>query len=330
MLDFDLSKIAVVLIFLSILVATQVMVKRSKLFRVKMDKSNNSAIKIVNTVAVSKFSSATVIECAGSLFLVVSNRNGAPAIAELPILHLVFSLMASSAFGQDGSVLGMPALTSSIGENGESTYSLSLQILVLMTVLTVVPSIVLGMTAFTRVIIVLSILRQALGTQQTPPNQVLIAIALFITFYVMSPIFEVIYETALNPYLEGTKSAQLALASATDLLKEFMVANTRSDTMNMFAEMAGEGPFENTQAIPLSIVLPSFITSELKTAFEIGFLIFLPFLVIDIVIASILMSLGMMMLSPMLISLPFKLLLFVLVDGWAMTIGSLSSTFVVG
>jgi len=246
------------------------------------------------------------------------------------IFHLVFSLMASSAFGQDSSVLGMPALTSSIGENGESTYSLSLQILVLMTVLTVVPSIVLGMTAFTRVIIVLSILRQALGTQQTPPNQVLIAIALFITFYVMSPIFEVIYETALNPYLEGTKSAQLALASATDLLKEFMVANTRSDTMNMFAEMAGEGPFENTQAIPLSIVLPSFITSELKTAFEIGFLIFLPFLVIDIVIASILMSLGMMMLSPMLISLPFKLLLFVLVDGWAMTIGSLSSTFVVG
>ncbi|MDA9953750.1 flagellar type III secretion system pore protein FliP [Planktomarina sp.] len=224
----------------------------------------------------------------------------------------------------------MPALTSSVGENGEATYSLSLQILVLMTVLTVVPSIVLGMTAFTRVIIVLSILRQALGTQQTPPNQVLIAIALFITFYIMGPIFDVIYETALNPYLEGAKSAQVALSIATDLLKEFMVANTRSDTMNMFAEMAGEGPFEDTQAIPLSIVLPSFITSELKTAFEIGFLIFLPFLVIDIVIASILMSLGMMMLSPMLISLPFKLLLFVLVDGWAMTIGSLSSTFVVG
>ena len=246
------------------------------------------------------------------------------------IFYLMFSSLASSALGQDSSVLGMPALTSSVGENGEATYSLSLQILVLMTVLTVVPSIVLGMTAFTRVIIVLSILRQALGTQQTPPNQVLIAIALFITFYVMNPIFEVIYETALNPYLEGAKSAQLALAAATDILKEFMVANTRSDTMNMFAEMAGEGPFENTQAIPLSIVLPSFITSELKTAFEIGFLIFLPFLVIDIVIASILMSLGMMMLSPMLISLPFKLLLFVLVDGWAMTIGSLSSTFVVG
>ena len=243
---------------------------------------------------------------------------------------LFFSLISSTAFGQDSSILGMPALTSSVGENGEATYSLSLQILVLMTVLTVVPSIILGMTAFTRVIIVLSILRQALGTQQTPPNQVLIAIALFITFYVMNPIFEVLYDTAINPYLEGTKTAQMALSLGTDLLKEFMVANTRSDTLNMFAEMAGEGPFPDTQSIPLSIVLPSFITSELKTAFEIGFLIFLPFLVIDIVIASILMSLGMMMLSPMLISLPFKLLLFVLVDGWAMTIGSLSSTFVVG
>ena len=243
---------------------------------------------------------------------------------------VVGNLVASVALSQDASVLGLPALSSTVGENGEATYSLSLQILVLMTVLTVVPSIVLGMTAFTRVIIVLSILRQALGTQQTPPNQVLVAIALFITFYVMSPIFEIIYETALNPYLEGTKSAQMALSIATDLMKEFMVANTRTDTMNMFAEMAGVGPFENTQAIPLSIVLPSFITSELKTAFEIGFLIFLPFLVIDFVIASILMSLGMMMLSPMLISLPFKLLLFVLVDGWAMMIGSLSSTFVVG
>ena len=246
------------------------------------------------------------------------------------IILIAANLVACAAFSQEASVLGLPALTSTIGENGEASYSLSLQILVLMTVLTLVPSIVLGMTAFTRVIIVLSILRQALGTQQTPPNQVLVAIAMFITFYVMSPIFEVIYETALNPYLEGTKSAQLALSIATDLLKEFMVANTRTDTMNMFAEMAGVGPFATTQDIPLSIVLPSFITSELKTAFEIGFLIFLPFLVIDFVIASTLMSLGMMMLSPMLIALPFKLLLFVLVDGWAMMIGSLASTFVVG
>ena len=244
------------------------------------------------------------------------------------ILFVIFS--GTTVVAQELGNFGLPALTTSLDANGESTYSLSLQILILMTVLTVIPSIVLGMTAFTRIIIVLSILRQALGTQQTPPNQVLIAIALFLTFYVMSPLFDVLYQVTINPYLEGIKSAQTALTEATNLLKDFMIVNTRVDTLNQFAEMAGKGPFKDNSSIPLSIVLPSFITSELKTAFEIGFLIFLPFLVIDMVIASILMSLGMMMLSPMLISLPFKLLLFVLVDGWAMTIGSLSATFVVG
>ncbi len=244
------------------------------------------------------------------------------------ILVIIFS--GSGVFAQELGSFGLPALTSSMDANGESTYSLSLQILIHMTVLTVIPSIVLGMTAFTRIIIVLSILRQALGTQQTPPNQVLIAIALFLTFYVMSPLFDVLYQGSINPYLEGVKSAQIALTEGTNLLKDFMIVNTRVDTLNQFAEMSGKGPFKDNSSIPLSIVLPSFITSELKTAFEIGFLIFLPFLVIDMVIASILMSLGMMMLSPMLISLPFKLLLFVLVDGWAMTIGSLSATFVVG
>ena len=244
------------------------------------------------------------------------------------ILFVIFS--GTTVVAQELGNFGLPALTTSLDANGESTYSLSLQILILMTVLTVIPSIVLGMTAFTRIIIVLSILRQALGTQQTPPNQVLIAIALFLTFYVMSPLFDVLYQVTINPYLEGLKSAQTALTEATNLLKDFMIVNTRVDTLNQFAEMVGKGPFEDNSSIPLSIVLPSFITSELKTAFEIGFLIFLPFLVIDMDIASILMSLGMMMLSPMLISLPFKLLLFVLVDGWAMTIGSLSATFVVG
>ena len=259
----------------------------------------------------------------------IINQTISSVVLKLMLLFFIV-LSGTTAFAQDFSGLGLPALTSSLDANGESTYSLSLQILVLMTVLTVIPSIVLGMTAFTRVIIVLSILRQALGTQQTPPNQVLIAIALFLTFYIMSPIFEVLYQGTINPYLEGAKSAQVAIAEGTNLLKDFMIANTRVDTLSQFAEMAGKGPFDDNKSIPLSIVLPSFITSELKTAFEIGFLIFLPFLVIDMVIASILMSLGMMMLSPMLISLPFKLLLFVLVDGWSMTIGSLSSTFVVG
>lgn len=245
----------------------------------------------------------------------------------LALLILIFA--SNTTYAQDLSALGLPALTTATGVNGETTYSLSLQILLLMTALTVLPSLVLGMTAFTRIIIVLSILRQALGTQQTPPNQVLIAIALFLSFYIMSPIFEVLYIETLNPYMDGKLSTELAMSQGLSVLKEFMVSNTRVDTLNMFADLSDVGPFEDKQSVPISIVLPAFITSELKTAFEIGFLIFLPFLVIDMVIASILMSLGMMMLSPMLISLPFKLLLFVLVDGWSMTVGSLSATFLV-
>ena len=242
---------------------------------------------------------------------------------------LTLLITSNISFAQDLSALGLPALTTATGANGQTTYSLSLQILLLMTALTVLPSLVLGMTAFTRIIIVLSILRQALGTQQTPPNQVLIAIALFLSFYIMSPIFEVLYVETLTPYLDGNLSTEMAMSQGLSVLKEFMVSNTRVDTLNMFADLSDVGPFDDKQAIPISIVLPAFITSELKTAFEIGFLIFLPFLVIDMVIASILMSLGMMMLSPMLISLPFKLLLFVLVDGWSMTVGSLSATFLV-
>ena len=250
-------------------------------------------------------------------------------IFPLLCFSITFLLFGNAVFAQGLSAFGLPAITSSDSLNGETTYSLSLQILLLMTALTVLPSLVLGMTAFTRIIIVLSILRQALGTQQTPPNQVLIAVALFLSFYVMSPIFEVLYVETVSPYLDGKLEMNLALSQGLALMKEFMVTNTRVDTLNLFADMSNSGPFIDKQSIPLPIVLPAFITSELKTAFEIGFLIFLPFLVIDMVIASILMSLGMMMLSPMLISLPFKLLLFVLVDGWAMTIGSLSATFLV-
>ena len=215
--------------------------------------------------------------------------------------------LGGAAFAQGLNAFGLPAVTSVEELNGETTYSLSLQILLLMTALTVLPSLVLGMTAFTRIIIVLSILRQALGTQQTPPNQVLIAVALFLSFYVMSPIFNVLYVETLSPYLDGKLEMNLALSQGLGMMKEFMVSNTRVDTLNLFADMSDSGPYEDKKSIPLSIVLPAFITSELKTAFEIGFLIFLPFLVIDLVIASILMSLGMMMLSPMLISLPFKL-----------------------
>ena len=238
------------------------------------------------------------------------------------------ALFAQSALAQDP--LSMTAVRVGQDETGATTYSLSLQILALMTALTVLPSIVLGMTSFTRIIIVLSILRQALGTQQTPPNQVLIAIALFLTFAIMTPVLTEINDTALSPYLAEEISADQALQLASTLIKDFMVANTHEDALLMFSDMAETGGYSDVSEIPLSVILPAFITSELKTAFQIGFLIFLPFLVIDMAIASILMSLGMMMLSPMLISLPFKLLLFVLVDGWTMTVGSLAATFALG
>ena len=196
-----------------------------------------------------------------------------------------------------------------------------------MTILTVLPSLILGMTSFTRIIIVLSILRQAMGTQQTPPNQVLIAVALFLTLFIMSPTLSKINNESLSPYLSGDLTAENALLKASNTVKDFLVFNTRKNDLQMFADLAGDEKYENNYEVPLPVLLPAFITSELKTAFQIGFLLFLPFLVIDMVIASTLMSLGMMMLSPMLVSLPFKLLLFVLVDGWAMTVGSLVATY---
>ena len=222
---------------------------------------------------------------------------------------------------------GFDALTVSESANGDKTYSLSLKILALMTALTILPSLVLGMTAFTRIIIVMSILRQALGTQQTPPNQILVAISLFLTFFVMAPTFNNIYSTVSGPYQSGEMDLAQAVESGGKELKEFMIRNTRKNDLVMFSEMANKRDFLDKSQIPFYIVLPAYMTSELKTAFQIGFLLFLLFLVIDMVVASVLMSLGMMMLSPMLIALPFKLLLFVLVDGWSMTVGSLVSTF---
>ena len=224
---------------------------------------------------------------------------------------------------------GFPALN--VSTNGDTTeYSFPLQILLLMTALTVLTSLVLGMTSFTRIIIVMSILRQALGTQQTPPNQVLIAISLFLTFFIMAPTFNKVYENAAVPYMEKSLPAEQAIETASSEMKQFMVKNTRKTDLIMFTELAGLEKFDKVSDIPFRIALPAFMTSELKTAFQIGFLLFLPFLVIDMVISSILMSLGMMMLSPMLVALPFKLLLFVLVDGWSMTVGSLVSTFSAG
>ena len=222
---------------------------------------------------------------------------------------------------------GIEALTVETIAGGDQKYSLSIQALVLMTVLTMLPAVLLMMTSFTRVIIVLAILRQAIGTAQTPSNQILLGLALFISIFIMSPVIQDIYHSSAKPYLEEKISATDAIEEAKKPIMNFMLAQTREDDISMFVEMSGTEEVDSLENIPLTVLLPSFVTSELKTAFQIGFLVFIPFLIIDLVVASVLMSMGMMMLSPLIISLPFKLMLFVLVDGWSMIIGSLAASF---
>ncbi len=224
---------------------------------------------------------------------------------------------------------GLTALTVTGGENGEQTYSLSIQILLLMTVLTLLPAALMMMTSFTRIIIVLAILRQALGTAQTPTTQTLIGLALFLTIFIMMPVFNDVYNNALEPYMDEKMSAEEAMQSAITPFRAFMLSQTRESDITMFSEISGEEEIQSQEDIPFSLLVPAFVTSELKTAFQIGFLIFIPFLIIDLVVASILMSMGMMMLSPLIISLPFKIMLFVLVDGWALIMGTLASSFYV-
>jgi flagellar biosynthesis protein FliP len=205
--------------------------------------------------------------------------------------------------------------------------SVTLQILIVMGLLTILPSLVLMMTSFTRIIIVLSILRHALGLQQTPPNQVLIGLSLFLSMFVMAPSIEQINQQAIEPYSADDITLTEAIDRSGKVMHSFMAKQTRQSDLRLFMDLADEDSFETTEDIPFSIMLPAFVTSELKTAFQIGFLIFLPFLIIDLVVAAVLMALGMMMLSPVIISMPFKLLLFVLVDGWALTMGSLAASF---
>jgi flagellar biosynthetic protein FliP len=205
--------------------------------------------------------------------------------------------------------------------------SLSLQILILMSLLTVLPSLVLMMTSFTRIIIVLSLLRQALGLAQTPPNQVLVGLALFLSMFVMRPAIDQISASAYTPYGQGQITIEEAISRTGKVFHGFMAKQTRQSDLALFQGLANAPAFNSPDDIPFTILLPAFVTSELKTAFQIGFMIFLPFLIIDLVVASTLMALGMMMLSPTIISMPFKLLLFVLVDGWALTMGSLAGSF---
>lgn len=212
---------------------------------------------------------------------------------------------------------------------GGSNYSMNIQILLLMTVLTLLPAALITMTSFTRILIVLAILRQALGTAQTPSNQIILGLALFLSLFIMAPVFDVAYQNALLPYMNETIDFDQALAAARGPFREFMFGQTRENDLMLFAELGGYGPFQTPEEVPMVVLLPSFLTSELKTAFQIGFLLFVPFLIIDLVVASVLMSMGMMMLSPMLVSLPFKLMLFVLIDGWTLVASTLVNSFVV-
>jgi flagellar biosynthesis protein FliP len=234
-------------------------------------------------------------------------------------LILFLPMLASAA--------GIPAVTVSTAPSGGQQYSLTLQILILMTAVTLLPGIVLMMTAFTRIVIVLAILRQALGAGQAPPNQVLIGLSLFLTLFVMGPVVDKINTDALQPYMAEQIDATTALQRGAEPLKRFMLDQTRESDIATFVRISGGQGFEKPEDVPLRILVPAFATSELKSAFQIGFLIFIPFVIIDLVVASALMSMGMMMLSPVLISLPFKLMLFVLVDGWSLVMGTLAASF---
>lgn len=237
---------------------------------------------------------------------------------------------ASGSAGQLGSlpaIPGLPALTVKTNPNGTQEYTVTLQILAIMTALTFLPAILMMMTSFTRIIIVFSILRQALGLQQSPSNQILIGLALFLTLFIMQPVLNKVNQDALQPYINQQIGAQEALAKTAAPFHSFMLAQTRESDIALFVGIAKHPPIAVPEETPFNILVPAFIISELKTAFQIGFIIFIPFLVIDIVVSSVLMAMGMMMLSPLIISLPFKIMLFVLVDGWAMIVGTLAASY---
>ena len=241
------------------------------------------------------------------------------------LLTLALLLAAPLALAADP--LSIPAITLSNTPDGQQEYSVSLQILLIMTALSFIPAFVILMSSFTRIIIVFSILRQALGLQQTPSNQLLTGMALFLTMFIMAPVFDRVNQDALQPYLKEQMTAQQAIDKAQGPLKDFMLAQTRQSDLDLFMRLSKRTDIAGPDQVPLTILVPAFVTSELKTAFQIGFMIFIPFLIIDMVVASVLMAMGMMMLSPLIISLPFKIMLFVLVDGWALIMGTLASSF---
>ena len=241
---------------------------------------------------------------------------------------LVAALLAGTGAAAWAQQAGGPALPLLVGQGpGGNSFSVPIQTLLFFTALSFLPAVLLLMTAFTRIVIVLSLLRQALGTQAAPPNQVIVGLSLFLTFFVMAPTFDTIYEKAYAPYAAGALAAEAALKEGVAPLRGFMLKQTRQSDVQLFAKLARLPADVKGEDVPLSVLVPAFVTSELKSAFQIGFMIFIPFLVIDMIVASVLMSLGMMMLSPVLVALPFKLMLFVLADGWNLLLGSLAASF---
>ncbi|WCE03725.1 flagellar type III secretion system pore protein FliP [Pseudoxanthomonas sp. JBR18] len=249
-----------------------------------------------------------------------------PALAQAQAAQTTQTAQTAPSSAPAGPTL--PSLPSvNVGKVGGDQVSLPLQTLLLMTAITLLPSMLLVLTAFTRITIVLGLLRQAMGTGQTPSNQVLMGLALFLTALVMMPVWDKAWSQGMSPYLNGQIDFSTAWTLTTQPLRAFMLAQVREADLMTFAGMAGNGTYSGPDAIPFPVLVASFVTSELKTAFEIGFLIFIPFVIIDLVVASVLMSMGMMMMSPMLVSAPFKILLFVLVDGWVLTVGTLAASF---
>ena len=249
-----------------------------------------------------------------------ASRIAAPCIAIAALMLLPTTL----AWAQQA---GLPAFSSTPGPGGSQTYTLSIQTLLFLTALTFLPALLLMMTGFTRIIIVLSLLRQALGTPTAPPNQVLIGLALFLNLFVMAPVIDAIYKDAYQPFAANKINATQAMDRASVPLRQFMLKQTRDADLALFLKLANSQDVNGPEDVPMKALIPAFVTSELKTAFQIGFLIFIPFLIIDMVVSSVLMSMGMMMLSPVMISLPFKIMLFVLADGWNLLIGSLVRSF---
>lgn len=243
------------------------------------------------------------------------------------VVVLIVAMIALIGAGTALAQQGIPMFSSAPGVAGSTNYTFSLEALLLLTSLTFLPAVLLMMTAFTRIVIVLSLLRQAMGTMTAPPNQVVIGLSLFLTFFVMAPVFEKIHETAWKPYTNNQMTLVEAAEAGSRPLKDFMLKHTRQQDLALFINLAKLPPLNSPEETPLRVLVPAFVISELKTAFQIGFIIFIPFLIIDLVVASVLMSMGMMMLSPVLVSLPFKIMLFVMADGWNLLIASLVQTF---